>query len=536
MNKKFINVDYNNNKSLKQVLNTLKKFNQEQIIEHINNLADEEKLLILKSFNRFDIDNYFQNIVNKYFNKKNEEKNIRLDPISIINHIDDSSSKHKELKSIGEESLKNGEVAFLVVAGGQGTRLGFNHPKGLFPIAPITNKTLFNIHFEKILAASKYYNFTPTFLIMTSDSNYKETLEYINTNNYFGIDKDNVFIFKQGSLPAIDFNCKLILNTKLELFFAPDGHGGTIQALKLNGLIDIMLNRGIKYISYFQVDNPLINIADPVFIGLHIKEQSEVSTKVIKKRNWKEKVGVAGKINGKPGIIEYSDLPETLAKQTDEDGNLIYGYGNIAIHIFNIAFIKKITEGKLSLPFHIAKKKIPFFDKSTGKTVVPDTPNGIKFEQFIFDTIPLAENAIFYETLRELEFAPLKNKEGEDSITTCRKGISDFFLNWFFKAGYFNNRLQISYINNNSNTNNSSNSNNDINRNSNSNSNNNNYNNNINYNSNSYSNYSSNNNEFNNIKDKFTLEISPLFALNFDQFNSRIRDFIKEVPYKLYIE
>lgn len=488
MQKIFKNIDYNYDKSLDEIIVILKKFNQLELIEHIDKLSEKEKILINKSLNKFNIENYFKNIVNKFFFSKQPAKELNIEPVEIIKHIEQNSPDYDELKSIGENALENQEVAFLVVAGGQGTRLGFNHPKGMFPIAPITKKTLFNIHFEKILAISKYYNFNPTFLIMTSDSNYNETFEYIESNNYFNLKKDNVFIFKQGSLPAIDFKGNLILKTKTELFFAPDGHGGTIAALKQNGLIEILKKRRIKYISYFQVDNPLTNIADPLFIGLHIKRESEVSTKVIKKRDWKEKVGVAGKIDGKPGIIEYSDLPDELAKKVDKSRNLLFGYGNIAIHIFNLSFIEKISSGTLVLPFHIARKKIPYFDKEKNTTIIPENPNGIKFEQFIFDTIPLAKNTLFYETFRELEFAPLKNKTGEDSIETCKKGISNFFLNWFIKSGFTISNHTKTYEN-------------DIKN-----------------------------------KEKFTLEISPLFAVNYEQFNSRIKDFIKNIPYKLYIE
>lgn len=463
----------------KILLEKLKQYKQNKIINYIRNLEEgvlpDSNIKILKLENQLkniDFDFFFNKIV-PFKDKKSEE--LKIEPHPVLKMEDIDNEKREYYKEIGEKVLKNGEVAFLVVAGGQGSRLGFEHPKGMFPIAPITNKSLFQIHCEKVLSFSKYYNFSPIFLIMTSETNHDETVDFFEKNKYFNLPSKSLIFFKQGMLPAIDFEGELILESDDSLFFAPDGHGGTLFALKKNNILKFLKEKNINIISYFQVDNPLVYIADPIFLGAHIDGNYEVSSKVLKKRDWQEKVGVPAYLNGKPSIVEYSDLPDDLAKLKDEKGNLIYGFGSIAIHLFNVDFIEKITSNDLFLPYHIAKKKIPFFDTENYKKVNPDNNNGIKFEQFIFDSIPMAKNALFFETDRDLEFKPLKNKEGEDSIETCKKGISDFYKIWFKKADY-------------------------------------------------------------EINDNQLVEVSPLFACIEEEFRSKVWKFVKNIPNKIYIE
>ncbi len=414
---------------INELIAKLKQYNQKDLAEYLLNTNSDFQKSILIQFENIDLDFYFQNIVT---NLDSEEKELDIKPHPVVSQ--DSLNEEKcNLESIGESILKKGEVGFFVVAGGQGSRLGFEHPKGMYPVGPVSKRSLFQIHIEKIIAAGIKYDFEPHFFIMTSKLNHEETINYLEKNSYFGLHKNNVHIFPQGMLPAIDFDRNLILTQKDKVFFAPDGHGGSLKALKSNGMLELMKKKGIKYLSYFQVDNSLVNIADPLFLGQHVKKESQVSSKVIKKRDWKEKVGVPAYSNGKPSVVEYSDLPDNKAQEKDNNGELKYGYGSIAIHLFNLDFIDSITSDTMYLPFHIAKKKIKIYDSNTDSQIIPENANGIKFEQFIFDSIPMAQNAMFYETYREIEFAPLKNKEGNDSINTCHNLINNYFKNWLKK-------------------------------------------------------------------------------------------------------
>jgi len=417
-----------------ELIKILENYNQKNLINHLLSLDEKEFELLASQIESIDLEFYFKKIANTSSIAVNPEL---IKPHKVITRKDLKSNKDEYMKSVnlGEDSLKKGEVAFFIVAGGQGSRLGFEHPKGMFPIGPVSENTLFQIHIEKVIAAGKYYNFKPKLFIMTSTTNNDETKDFLKKNNYFGIKEEDIFIFPQGMLPALDKEKNLILDTKTSLFMAPDGHGGSLSALQKNKMITVMKENGIKYLSYFQIDNSLVNIADPEFIGLHILNKSKVSSKVVKKRDWKEKVGVPAFVDGKPAVVEYSDLPDELAMQTNQSGELLFGFGSIAIHLFDIEFIDSITSKELYLPYHLASKKIPYFNYDSNKVIKPETPNGTKFEQFVFDAIPMADQAIFYETLREEEFAPLKNKEGEDSIDSCKILISNYWKNKLLKNG-----------------------------------------------------------------------------------------------------
>ncbi len=445
---------------------------QDKLIEYLMEIDEKSKDKLIERLSSLDLKNYF-NILKKDIST-NQSKFKKLDKPFVFEQGKFDSEKYKK---VGLNVLKNKEVGFFIVAGGQGSRLGFEHPKGMFPISPICNKTLFQIHLEKVIACGRYYGFKPYLFIMTSSTNHDETVQYFKNELKDLFNLSNIYFFNQRDLPAVDLDGNLILSDSLAPFTAPDGHGGALLALKNSSMIDIMKENGIKYLSYFQVDNPLVNIADPVFLGLHILEKSEVSSKVLPKRSADEKVGVASISDGKAMVVEYSDLPQDLATKKDSDGRLLFNYGSIAIHIFSTEFINRITTKDLQLPYHIAKKKIPYFDIKTKKIVNPDKPNGIKMEQFIFDSIPMAENAIFYETIRENEFSPLKNKDGEDSIYTCKNGISNFYKNWF----------KLSNI------------------------------------------------EFED-ENSTTVEVSSFFAFTEDEFKIKIKKYVNKVPKKLYLE
>jgi UDP-N-acetylglucosamine/UDP-N-acetylgalactosamine diphosphorylase len=339
--------------------------------------------------------------------------------------------KYAEAVKTGRELISRGKIAAFVVAGGQGTRLGFDGPKGDFPISPVKNKTLFQIFAETISAVSARYRTTCPWYIMTSPLNYAETADIFRSNNYYGLGKENVFIFQQGTLPNFSQDGKILLADKDTIASSPDGHGGSIKALYQSGAVEDMKKRGVEFLSYWQVDNPLINIFDPLFIGLHVLDQAEMSSKALIKTGPKEKIGNFCLIDGKINIIEYSDLPDELAEKKNPDGSFVFKLGSIAIHIINRSFVEKLNTGDVSLPLHRAVKKIRHIDKR-GNFVESE---GIKLESFVFDAVPLASKSIILQTVRSEEFAPTKNAKGVDSAESARQMMVDRAANWLESAG-----------------------------------------------------------------------------------------------------
>jgi len=335
----------------------------------------------------------------------------------------------------GYQLLREGKVAAFLVAGGQGTRLGYDGPKGEFPITPVKNKPLFQVFAEQLLAHSRDSGRAIAWYIMTSDINDAATRAFFARHNYFGHDPANIMFFQQGMMPAFSFDGKMLLDEKDSLALSPDGHGGSLRALERSGALADMRRRGIEHLSYFQVDNPLVHTIDPLFLGLHDLTGSEMSSKMIPKAHALEKVGNFVIADGVLQVIEYSDLPESLALQTNPDGSLRFNAGSIAIHALRVSFIERLNAGgQLQLPWHRAEKKVACIDES-GRRINPDKPNAVKLEQFVFDAIPLAKNAIVYETDRAEEFSPVKNAEGVDSPATARRDQIRRAARWLQAAG-----------------------------------------------------------------------------------------------------
>ena len=342
--------------------------------------------------------------------------------------------KYAGAVKLGKELIQQSKVAAFVVAGGQGTRLGYDGPKGNFPISPVKNKTLFQIFAESIAAASQKYQAICPWYIMTSPLNHAETIEIFRSNDYYGLDDKNVFIFQQGTLPNFSSDGKILMADKATISCSPDGHGGSLKALYRSGAIEDMKKRGVEFVSYFQVDNPLINIFDPLFIGLHVLDEAEMSSKALIKTGPYEKVGNFCLVDGKVTVIEYSDFPDELAQRQNPDGSLTFGLGSIAIHIISRAFVERLNADGFSLPLHRAVKKIPHIDQQ-GKPVESDELGSIKLESFVFDALPLASKSIILQTLRNEEFAPTKNTTGVDSVDTTRRMIVTRAAAWLESAG-----------------------------------------------------------------------------------------------------
>jgi UDP-N-acetylglucosamine/UDP-N-acetylgalactosamine diphosphorylase len=346
-----------------------------------------------------------------------------------------SASSWQAAKAAGESALRAGRVAAFTVAGGQGTRLGYDGPKGTFPVTPVRRHPLFQVFAEKILAAGKRYGRPLHWFIMTSHQNHEASEAFFSENRHFGMDPSRVHFFRQGRMPAVDFAGKILLETKSSLALSPDGHGGSLRALERSGALDLMEKEGIDTLSFFQVDNPLVRCVDPAFIGWHLNTRSEMSSKTVPKAYPEEKLGHFCIRAGRLVVIEYSDLPMGLQREKDAStGALRYEAGSIAIHAIDREFIRRMARGDGALPFHRADKKIATLDAS-GKAVKPDKANGVKFELFVFDALPSANNPVVVETSRADDFSPVKNAEGVDSPASCRGDQLRQFVRWLRMDG-----------------------------------------------------------------------------------------------------
>lgn len=337
----------------------------------------------------------------------------------------------------GEQALRAGGVGMILVAGGQGTRLGFDPPKGLFPIGPISHRTLFQMHCDHLLAMMRRYETSLPMYIMTSPATDAETRQYFEEHGRLGLAADQLRIFCQGTMPAVDAETgKILLAAKDSLALSPDGHGGLVNALERHGCLEEARQRGIDYFYYAQVDNPLAQLCDPELIGYHILANSQLTTQVVKKRFATERVGNVVAVDGKVQIIEYSDLPDAAAEQTLPDGSLKLWAGNIAVHVFDRSFLSSVVQSADGLPFHRAHKKVPHIN-ADGQVVDPEEPNAIKFERFVFDLLPIAERAFVVEGDAAEIFAPVKNANGAktDTPETAKQAISSLHRSWLEAAG-----------------------------------------------------------------------------------------------------
>lgn len=346
------------------------------------------------------------------------------------------SATWEQAHAAGAEAIQAGRVAAFTVAGGQGTRLGYDGPKGTYPVTPVTQKSLFQVFAEKIARSGERFGVTIPWFILTSEINNAATIEAFEANDYFGLPRESVHFIVQGLVPAVDHEGKILLSEKGVIAMTPDGHGGSLRALVRSGAVARMKTAGVDVISYFQVDNPIIQCIDPAFIGFHVLGQSELSSKMVPKAYPLEKVGHFCRQNGVTRVIEYSDMPESMQKETAADGSIRFKAGSVAIHIFDRDFIARAggDAADTKLPFHRANKKIPFIDAS-GQQVQPDAPNGIKFEMFVFDALPLAKNPVIIEAARGDDFSPVKNAEGVDSPQSAQEDQLRLFARWLRAAG-----------------------------------------------------------------------------------------------------
>jgi UDP-N-acetylglucosamine/UDP-N-acetylgalactosamine diphosphorylase len=349
----------------------------------------------------------------------------------------DNRFSAEEARRVGEQALRAGRIGVVLVAGGQGTRLGFDHPKGLYAIGPVSSASLFQILLEKVLATSRRYGVPLPLYLMTSDATHEETVAYLDEHERIGLPDADVTIFCQGTMPAVDaVTGRVLLSAPDSLALSPDGHGGMPAALRRSGALDDIRRRGLDHLFYMQVDNPLVAVCDPEFIGFHLLAESELSTQVVGKTTPRDRVGNVVSIDGQVRIIEYSDLPDDAAEQRLPDGSLKLWAGNTAMHVFAVDLLDRASRRGSELPFHLARKKVPYLGDG-GQLVEPAEPNAIKFEQFIFDLLPAARNPIVVEVDEASHFAPVKNAPGaeRDSPEKVQAQMIALHRRWLEQAG-----------------------------------------------------------------------------------------------------
>jgi len=428
---------------------------QSQVLTFYDSLSAAEKAALYQQLSNFD-PLYINTIAAKALGPaktdENEPTKPKLEPLPEIATASILDSKKEDIDgwyASGLDLIAANKVAVVLMAGGQGTRLGSSAPKGCFDIGLPSHKSLFQIQAERILkverlasakAASGVKVVVPWY-VMTSGPTRKPTEDYFKAHDYFGLSAENVVIFEQGVLPCISNDGKILLESKGKVAVAPDGNGGIYNALVESKVLDDMKVRGIEHIHAYCVDNCLVKVADPVFIGFAAASNVDIATKVVRKRNATESVGLILLKNGKPDVVEYSEIDKEVTEEQDpkQAGVLRFRAANIVNHYYSFRFLESIPEWAKSLPHHVAKKKIPYADLKTGETVKPEKPNGIKLEQFVFDVFPMLDLSKFacMEVRREDEFSPLKNATGtgEDDADTSKRDIMLQGKRWAQAAG-----------------------------------------------------------------------------------------------------
>lgn len=390
---------------------TLIKHSQQHLIKRIEVLSDNEQAELTQKIN--DIDWTFMD----YLNANDTKAQGNIQPMSALS-VSEIARQHERFSNVGVQAIKDGKLCLLLLAGGQGTRLGYDKPKGCFNMGVGRELYIFQLLIEHTLDIVKLADTWIHMYIMTSDINYKETVLFFKRHDYFGYNKNFIHFFVQELNPATDFDGKILMSSKSSLAMSPNGNGGWFSSMRRAGLLDYIFNSSIEWINVFSVDNVLQRIADPVFLGATIESGKMCGAKVVRKAAPDERVGAICTEDGKPHIIEYYELSEKMMNQKNPDGTLAYGFGVILNYLFPISRLKNTLGNKM--PLHVVKKIIPYVD-DTGKLILPNEPNGLKFETLALDLIHEMDDCLVFEIDRSTEFAPVKNKSGVDSIDTARK-------------------------------------------------------------------------------------------------------------------
>lgn len=431
----------------------LAEANQEHLMKYWDQLSDNEKSQLYNELNHLDfkeINGFFKSAMEDLASAS-EKLDDLLEPLPkevcgrVVNTQQEDLLQYDVdgLTEIGES-----RVAVLLLAGGQGTRLGVPYPKGMYNVGLPSGKTLYQLQAERLLKLQRLGEAVTgssckiPWYIMTSEHTKQATLDFFKKNQYFGLQEEDVVLFEQSLLPCIGFDGKIILEKPHKVALAPDGNGGLYRALHKSGVLKNMEARGIKYVHVYCVDNILVKMADPIFIGFCMSKGANCGAKVVEKAFPTEAVGVVCKVEGKYQVVEYSEITLKTAEKRDANGRLMFNAGNICNHFFTLDFLKFVSEPtqEKQLKHHVAKKKIPYVSEEDSKvTLKPDSPNGIKMEKFVFDVFHFATDRSFavWEVIREDEFAPLKNADtaDKDTPTTCRRSLLNLHHRYLLAAG-----------------------------------------------------------------------------------------------------
>ncbi|MCI9565745.1 MAG: UDPGP type 1 family protein [Eubacterium sp.] len=398
--------------SYEQAKSLLEKYGQTQLLKYYDELNDSQKESLLKQISEIDFG--LLDLVKD--GESVSEKGV-ITPLDDAVSIKDIEENKEKYTAIGVGAIKQGKVAALLLAGGMGTRLGSDKPKGMYNIGETKDVYIFEMLIRNLLDVVNQTGAWVPLYIMTSEKNNDDTVNFFKEKNYFGYDPDYVDFFVQEMAPAATFDGKIYLEEKDRVSTSPNGNGGWFISFVKAGLCEKAKARGVEYINIFAVDNVCQRMADPCFVGAMIDGGYRSASKVVSKANPEEKVGVLCLEDGKPSIVEYYELTEDMRYETRDDGELAYKYGVILNYLFTIEDLEKNLENNLVV--HIVKKKIPYIDEN-GNTVKPVTENGYKFETLVLDMIHMMDNCLAYEVVREKEFAPIKNKTGVDSVDTAK--------------------------------------------------------------------------------------------------------------------
>ena len=409
---------------LEEVKATLKKYGQEHLLNHYETLDDAHKQKLLDEIKSIDFE-----LINSLYQNAEKTQDNEGDVITPIDYLDKYklNDQYKYYENLGKKAIKEGKLAVVTMAGGQGTRLGHNGPKGTYDIGLDSHKSLFELLCDGIKEEAKKYDVTISWFIMTSRENNKETVDFFEKHKYFGYQKDkNLFFFIQGELPMVDTEGKILIGEDGLIKLAADGHGGIYESLVKTGMTKKMREMGVEWVFIGGVDNCLVKMVDPVLMGVAIDKNVTVACKSVVKANPQEKVGVFCKRNGKPNVIEYTEITDEMAEARDEDGELLYGESHILCNLFSVGAIERM--GAEPLPYHVAFKKASYLDKD-GKLVEPDSPNAYKFEAFLFDAFGEVDEMAVLRVKREEEFAPVKNADsaGVDCPKTAKELYEKFY-------------------------------------------------------------------------------------------------------------
>lgn len=411
----------------------LAAYGQEHLLRFYDELSGDSRRQLLDQVLQLDLER-IRSIWEQASVKKEEDAFAAagISPIPAYAWDELSDREKQRYTEAGWRLLREGKAGAIVVAGGQGSRLGYDGPKGTYDIGLPSCKSFFQLQAERLNNLTERAGQAIPWYIMTSPANHDETVRFFEQANYFGLRPADCFFFTQGVMPALDAEGKILLAAKDQISLAPSGNGDCFAALRRSGALVDMKRRGLTWLYYYNVDNALVKVADPLFLGMAASHSHPAAAKAAEKSGPEEQVGVLCMKSGRPAVVEYTVIPETMKHATDRQGKLLYGLGNLSMQAFRLDFIEKFAEAEL--PYAMAHKRISFIDP-TGRLVVPEQPNAFKFERFIFDFFSLADNITVLKVKREEEFAPVKNKEGEDSPETARRLVFDLHRKWLLAAG-----------------------------------------------------------------------------------------------------